>query len=73
MHPKIEAHPKCRPVYDELMACYEKHYINKFFGRCANLKYELERCMTEDYYRIKENARKNRSQVKSIVSTPKHT
>ena len=62
MHsPLFKDHPQCEDIVKLLVECHEKHSVAKFWGKCNEIKSELDHCfMQEKIKRRDANLKKAR-------------
>lgn len=50
VHPLLSAHlhPMCKDVIARFKACHQDHPYAKFWGRCNDLRAELDRCLNDE-------------------------
>ncbi|KAK9805539.1 hypothetical protein WJX72_003945 [[Myrmecia] bisecta] len=66
MHPPLHVHkhPHCKELILALQKCHEDHPYAKFWGKCNQQKWDLDRCFREEK---KINAALNRRQTQAAV------
>jgi COX assembly protein 2 len=62
MHsPLFKEHPQCEDIVKLLVDCHETHKMGKFWGKCNDIKSELDYCfMQEKIKRRDANLKKAR-------------
>jgi COX assembly mitochondrial protein 2 len=62
MHPPLyRYHPKCGDIVELFARCHEEHKWGKFFGKCNDIKAQLDQCFKREKEEMRdENLRKAR-------------